>query len=220
VNFVVSILNRSAAETAAALCREISAPVVLVTHARGTATQEMLDLLGIEAQEKSVVVAIASEERTRELIRIEKKKLYLDVPGNGLVVAVPIKSVGGGKTLAYLSENAQVGKKAPDINPDFELVVAIINEGYTDQVMDLARQAGAAGGTVIRARGTGSRECGKFLGVSIAQEKELVFIISRAAEKAEIMRAVVRGAGPESKAGAVVFSLPVSDIAGLRLLED
>ena len=102
------------------------------------------------------------------------------------------------------------------MNFDYELIVVILNEGHSDMVMDAARSAGAGGGTVLHAKGTGSKRGEKFFGVSLADEKDMVYIIAYADEKAAIMRAINENAGPGTKAGAICFSLPVSSVAGLR----
>ena len=86
--------------------------------------------------------------------------------------------------------------------------------------MDAARGAGAYGGTVIHAKGTGMEQAEKFMGVSLAAEKEMIFIVAKKEQKNLIMKAVMEQAGLTTKAKAVVFSLPVTDTAGLKLLED
>ena len=101
-----------------------------------------------------------------------------------------------------------------------ELIMAIMNEGYSDTVMDAARSAGAGGGTVLHAKGTGSTRGEKFFGVSLADEKDMVYIIAHADEKAAIMRAISEKAGPGTRAGAICFSLPISSVAGLREREE
>ena len=87
-------------------------------------------------------------------------------------------------------------------------------------VMDAARGAGAYGGTVIHAKGTGMEQAEKFMGVSLAAEKEMIFIVAKKEQKNDIMKAVMEQAGLDTKAKSIVFSLPVTDTAGLRLLED
>ena len=109
---------------------------------------------------------------------------------------------------------------APELKFDHELIIAVINEGHTDPVMDAARSAGAAGGTVLHAKGTGGKLSEKFLGVSLADEKELIMIVARSAEKAAIMRAITAECGPGTPAGAVTFSLPLSAVAGLRAFDE
>ena len=108
----------------------------------------------------------------------------------------------------------------PDMQFEHELIIVILNEGYSDMVMDAARSAGAAGGTVLHAKGTGKTKTEKFFGVSLAEEKDMIYIVSAAGKKSDIMRAINKNAGPETKAGAICFSLPVSEVAGLRKFDE
>lgn len=99
-------------------------------------------------------------------------------------------------------------------------LVVIANQGYSNMIMDAAKSAGAGGGTVIHARGTGMERAESFFGVSLASEKEIIFIVSKTGQRSGIMKAVMEKAGMVSKAKSIIFSLPVSSTAGLRLLED
>ena len=100
------------------------------------------------------------------------------------------------------------------------LIVAVANEGRTDTVMNAARAAGAAGGTVIHGKGTASEEAAHFFNISIASEKEMIFIVSKKEQKSQIMRSVLEKAGPGTEAGAVLFSLPVTSVEGFGLFDD
>lgn len=121
-------------------------------------------------------------------------------------MAVPISSVGGARARDYLL--SWQAEEEDDMERDIthELIVVIANRGHTDQVMDAARSAGAAGGTTIHAKGTGTELARKFLGVSLAAEKEIVFILAREADRKPIMKAVMTQAGMHTKAQAVTFS--------------
>ena len=131
------------------------------------------------------------------------------------MLTVPLKSVAGGKTLSYLTDDLKAGG-APNMNFEHELITVILNEGYSDFVMDAARAAGAGGGTVLHAKGTGGTRGEKFFSVSLADEKDMIYIIAHKDEKAAIMRSINEQAGPGTKAGAICFSLPISSVAGLR----
>ena len=85
-------------------------------------------------------------------------------------------------------------------------------------VMDAAREAGAGGGTTINAKGTAAG-AEKFFGLSLAEEKEIVLIVSDAEKKKDIMKAIMQKAGIDSKAHALVFSIPVSTTAGFRFAD-
>lgn len=220
LNLITAIVDRSKAATMAELFESSRLPLVLAMLARGTASSETLDLYGLEATEKALLMTVAGGDMTKTVMRLAKRKMFIDVPGNGIMLAIPIKSVGGGRTMAFISGGAAPDKTAPEMTFEHELIIAIANEGHTDPVMDAARSAGAAGGTVLHAKGTGGKLSEKFLGVSLADEKEVVLIVSRSGEKADIMRAITDQAGPDSPAGAIVFSLPISSVAGLRVLDD
>ena len=218
MNHVISVVHPLGANIMQKLCEEMGLPIVLSIPCRGTATKSMLDLLGMESKDRRLFMTVASPEQTKQLIQEQRKRLYIDAPGNGITVSVPIKSVGGSKTLAFLS-NGQNVKGLPTLNYDYELIMIIANQGATDQVMDAARSAGARGGTVIHGLGTGSKNAEKFYKVSIAAEKEVILIVSAASQKAAIMKAIIEQAGPDTKAGAIAFSLPVSELAGFGIAQ-
>ena len=220
MDMVMAIVDRDKAKLMAELFENLKLPMVLAVLGRGPATSEVLDLYGLEAKEKALLITVAGADMTKQLIRAAKHKLFIDVPGNGIMMAIPLKSVGGGKTLAFLSGGAAPDKAVPEMKFDHELIMAVINEGHTDPVMDAARSAGAAGGTVLHAKGTGGKLSEKFLGVSLADEKEVVLIVSKAGEKTAIMRAISDQCGVDTPSGAITFSLPISSVAGLRVLDD
>ena len=220
MNFVISIINPDEENTLAEICRTLEIPLAVDFYGRGTAVRSMLELLGIDSSEKRIVAAIATQEKTKQLIREEKRNLYIGVPGHGIIVAVPVKSVGGGKIMALLNGGQQPEGVQPDINYSYELIVVICNAGRTDMVMNAAREAGAAGGTVLHGKGTGAVAAEKFYKVSIAQEMEVILIVSRAEQKAEIMKTILKKAGQNTEARAIVFSLPVTEVAGFGMFED
>lgn len=214
MNYVITICNPKSLELLTEICSGLELAMTTVLHGRGTAVKSMLDILGIESSEKRILFTVADGAKTQKLIELAKERLYIGVPGHGVIVSVPIKSVGGGLTMAYLNGGDENAKYTPNINYSYELIVAVTNEGMTDTVMNAARSVGAAGGTVLHGKGTGDSGDERFLNVSIAKEKEIVLIVAKADKKADIMKAVIEKAGPSTEAGTIVFSLPVSDIAG------
>ena len=101
----------------------------------------------------------------------------------------------------------------------YVLLTVIADKGNVDVVMDAARAAGAGGGTVLSAKGTGA-EIAKFFGVAISEEKEMIYIITRREDRDVIMKAVMEKAGRDTKAHGVVFSLPVESVIGIKSFED
>lgn len=100
----------------------------------------------------------------------------------------------------------------------FELIVTIVNRGYSDYVVEAARNAGASGGTIVYGRGTGVHEKETILGVSIQPEKEMILTLVKATNKKKIMQAIVDGANLNKEGKGICFSLPVEDVAGINHL--
>ena len=217
--YVIAITDHDRGEAMNALYRAAGLRGILSMPGRGTATSEHLAIYGLDATEKYVISAIGNGSEAEGLIKSAKRKLFIDIPGNGVMLTVPLKSVAGGKTLAYLTDEQKLGG-APRMDFEHELIIVILNEGYSDFVMDAARAAGAGGGTVLHAKGTGGTRGEKFFSVSLADEKDMIYIIAHKDEKAAIMRSINEQAGPGSRAGAICFSLPISSVAGLRARED
>ena len=199
--------------------RKNVAPVITMLG-RGTATQNQLSILGLEPMQKALIAGVISGKEIPDFFKEAKKEFMIDIPGNGIMMTVPLKSVSGGRTLAYMTNQREMNKEVPEMDFNYELIVIIANSGHIDDVMDVARTAGADGGTVIHAKGTGAKYSNRFFGVSLADEKEVIFIAETKAKKAAIMKAVAEKMGPATPAGAICFTLPVSEIAGLRMLED
>lgn len=189
--------------------------VGLSQPASGTAGNEILKRFGLASTEKRIVMTVATGAQQRMIFQMARKLLYLDIPGNGILAAIPIKAVAGRQTLSYLTDSEITGG-TPSMDFEYELIVVVINAGYADAVMDAAREAGAGGGTVLHAKGTGSMRGEKFYNMRFADEKDMVYIVAHKSEKAAVMKAVNQKAGPDSEARGICFSLPISSVMGLR----
>ena len=196
--------------------------VFFTTLGRGTANSEMLDYFGLEESEKVVILSVVTEETWKKLRREMIVKMQIDVPGTGIAFIVPLSSIGGEKTLHFLiqSEKFEREEESTLKDTEYELLVAIANQGCIDTVMDVARSVGAGGGTVIHAKGTGMELAKKYLGVSLVEEKEVILIVTKSREKNQIMKSIMEQVGLDSKERTIVFSLPVTSVAGIRMLEE
>ncbi len=219
---MTTIVDRKVLNKYEEVYEENNLHVMYLTLGYGTATNEVLDYLGLESSEKAVTFSVLEEESWLAVKKQLEKKLKIDAPGGGIAFTVPLSSIGGKKTLQFLLESQDYQKKEESVlqNTTHDLIVVIAEQGYTGLVMEAAKSAGAYGGTVIHAKGTGMEAAEKFMGVTLAVEKEMVFIVTKTEHKNAIMQAVMEKAGVNTKAKAIAFSLPVTDTAGLRLVED
>lgn len=220
--WMITITDRKKAPEFIALYQQQNVHVSLTTVGAGTAVSETLNYLGLERTEKAVLFTTITDSRWNAVKYALERTIKIDVPGTGIAFTIPISSMGGKRVLQFLTEDQDfhVGEETTLKDTKYELLVVIANQGYSSLVMDAARSENAGGGTVIHAKGTGMERAENFLGVSLAAEKEMVLIVVKREEKNRIMRAIMDQAGTASKARSIVFSLPVTSTAGLRLLED
>lgn len=219
---MTTIVDRKAVNKYLDLYHENDLHVMYLTLGYGTVSSEILDYFGLDSREKAVAFSVLQGSLWETIKTQLQKKLKIDAPGEGIAFTIPLSSIGGKKTLQFLLESEDYKKEEESTlkNTVHDLIIVIAEQGYTNMIMDAARAAGAYGGTVVHAKGTGMEAAEKFMGVSLAAEKEMVFIVTKTEQKNAIMQAIMKDAGLDSKAKSIVFSLPVTDTAGLRLIED
>ena len=96
-----------------------------------------------------------------------------------------------------------------------EVILCIVNSGFSEAVMDAARELGARGGTVIRGRGTANAEAERLYGIAIQPEKEIVIILVDSAIKNDILHALYKAVGLNTPGQGIAFAMPVEDVVGL-----
>lgn len=221
LSVMTTIIDRNQTRRFLSFYAAYGAEVSFLALGRGTASSEVLDYLGLEAAEKTVILSIVTDSTWTAVKMGLKKQMQIDIPGTGIVFVTPLSSIAGKRQLAFLigKQDFVNGEESSLKDTKYELLVAVASQGYTEAVMQAARRAGAGGGTVLHAKGTGQEGAERFLGVSLAAEKELVLLVVRTEEKNAVMKAIQKDAGLGTKAKAVLFSLPVTSTAGLRLSE-
>jgi nitrogen regulatory protein PII len=201
-----------------------------ISKGRGTASSEIHDLLGIGVTDKAVIICVEQEVLVPVLLKEVRKKLGYRTPGAGIAFVIPLSGINTPLLRVFkesIHKNEKIiikdegetmasGKKTAAVTNN-DLIIAVINHGYSEEFMNVAREAGASGGTVVHARGLTHEGPIKFFGVSIQEEKEIVLVLTGHEKKLPIMEAVSRSCGITSKAEGLVFSLPVENVMGLNL---
>ena len=183
------------------LLKQEKIPVQHLFHAQGTATSEVMDMLGLDGIDKRIMMSMMPKVCADDTLKKMKKKLHLGMPNTGMRE----------ETGKMTEERNEVGVK----EYQYSMIMAIVNQGYSEEVMDAARPAGASGGTVFHSRRAGNEESLKFWKIHVQQEREVVLILAQKEDKLAIMQAIGQKCGMQSPAQGVVMSLPVDEIAGL-----
>ena len=221
VYIMTTIIDRKNSKKYIDLYKKDKLEVMYINLGEGTARGDILDYLGLEASEKMVIFNFVQQHDWMLTKKDLQRKLQIDAPGEGIAFLVPLSSIGGKRTLQFLLDRQELPESEESTLKDttYEFIVAIADQENLEMVMDAARGAGAYGGTVIHAKGTGMEYAEKYLGVTIAAEKAMIFIVTKKDQKNSIMKAIMEQAGMQTPAKTIVFSLPVTDTAGLRLVD-
>lgn len=99
----------------------------------------------------------------------------------------------------------------------YELVVVLVNSGFSEVVMDAAREVGARGGTIVRARGTGTKDMEKRYNIVITPDKEMIMILVKDDIRDSMLSAIYKAAGLGTDGQGIAFSLPVDNVVGIKM---
>ena len=98
---------------------------------------------------------------------------------------------------------------------EHEVIFAIVNAGFAEDVMEVARKQGARGGTILNARGVVREEAAAFFGITLHADKEIVMMVVEKSIRDQVLNGIYQEMGMAKKAKGIAFCLPVTDVAGL-----
>lgn len=203
---VLAIVQREQSEEYIAFFKRHQVASVTAMLCRGTAKKMLMDMLGLESKDKVMLCCLTDAENARLLRRRLIGEMRIEAPNMGIAMSVMLDS-----------DETEVSnvEKTP-----YVLLVAIDRRGYSDTLMEVARAAGATGGTILHAKGTGADIASKFFGMSIADEKEALCIVAKRGVHKDIMDALKEHSRTHEQGHCAVFSLPVDSVTGMYGMED
>ncbi len=207
------------ADRAADMFLKSALPIQYRLHAEGTASSEIMDMLGLGSTDKAVLISTVPWSFGKIMLGKLHSELRLDAVNSGIAFTIPLTGVSK-LMLRMMEHTAQQGvSNGKDENrvtdTTYTLIAAIVNRGFSTEVMDAARAAGAGGGTVVHSRSIGNEEASGFWGLSVQEEKEIVLILADHDKKSDIMRGIGEKCGMHSDAKGVVLSLPIDEVMGI-----
>ena len=193
------------------LTNEFSLPFNIITHGEGTASQGILDFLGLTKTEKILFTSIIPDTYEKEILTYIKKEMRLKEIGKGVAFTTPLSS-----SPQYIHEvfSGKKGTKMKNKN-GYHLLITIVIEGYAEKVMNVAKKCGANGGTVIRGREIGSKSGFKFFNVQVEPEKDILLIVCKDEDKNKIMEGILEKYGANTEAKGLCITLPIDNTVGI-----
>ncbi len=219
------ITSNKLANKAELMFEEGHVSMVYRCHGQGTASNEMMDMLGLSDTDKSIIICALPKMLADEMLKKLRKQLRLGLANTGIAFTVPISGANSRmvKLVKQLESeensdnNKNLGRSEDKMEESlYSLIMVLVDRGYSEEVMEAARTKGAGGGSVINTRWVGSgEEAMRFWGFSVQTEREIVLILAQKDQRKDIMKAIGDSCGAQSEAHGVVLSLPVDGVAGL-----
>lgn len=197
-------------------------PVQYHLRAQGTASSKIMNTLGLDGGGKSILMCMFPKVFADEMLIKLHRKLHLGMPDSGIAFTVMLGSCNGNlvKFMETIQpENSKISLERDEVEmmeSEYSMIMAIVNQGFSEEIMDAARPMGASGGTVFHSRRIGNEEAVKFWGIRVQQEREIILIIAKKEDKLPIMQVIGKRFGMQSEANGIVLSLPVDGITGLN----
>ncbi len=222
----ITIVNKDDAdEFSAFYVRENVAPIYS-TLCDGATNSKTLSILGFEKSEKMLMQSIVTEGQVKKLKVDLTYEMDIDLPNRGIAVAIPLSSIASRALCEKIQSHEPKTPSEDEIKffderkLNMELIVSICPKGNSADIMKAAQGAGATGGTIVKAKGTAREGFDTFFGMSISDEKEIIYIVAKKEKRNAIMQAIASHNCGDENHHPLAFSLPVSDVAGLRLMKD
>ena len=217
ISLLCVICDRDKSEKVISILEKKKNFLSLITLGKGTANSKTLGYLGLGETEKAIFFSMIPTDMAESINEELDENLKLEKPGHGISFAA--KTYQGCYHHPVKFANTEVKDIMMQNELEHNLIIVVLNRGYSEDVMESARAAGAGGGTLLNARSCGMAGMEKFFGVVIAPEKEMIMIVAKDSDTINIMSAIAEKTGPKTDASAVSFSMPVNNVKGLNTVK-
>ena len=227
VKLLIAIINHEDEQKYTDAVGEVCTAVNFSGIAHGTASSNYLSYFGLGEIQKRIIFSLIPDFAEHNVLSAVGHALKLYLVGKGIAFTLPLSGISDVIADVVLSSadkgegDREPGKKVSkkEKSDMHELVVAIVNQKYTDEAIEAAKAAGATGATVLNTMSSNNAQAEQKLGTSLNTETDTLFFITSAEYKLKIMEAVRDSAGLKTDGKAVIFSLPVDDLIGIGRFE-
>ncbi len=182
----------------------------IVFLAKGTVKNSFLNLIGLKNQKMRLIDVLIESENSKEIMDYTAEKLKLNEPNHGIAYLTSRRMVKDEKGESNASNT--IGEKTM-----FKKITVIINRGMADDVMDIARESGARGGTILHGKGTGTKNAAKLFGMEVEPEKELVLIIVPTEIEEKVVKNLYDNLEMQNSGNGILFVEDITDVRGIVL---
>ena len=211
INMLFSIVGRGKGKAYMDMLTSCGISFHMQMTAHGTAPSEMMDIFGLGNTDKDVVISYATGAACRGYFNRITENVGQSLGYGGLVMCLRLSAINRltEEVIKRSETQIQGGKKAVANTHKQQLILITVNQGYTAQVMQTAKKAGAMGGTILRARLASAEKLEQFGQIADQEEKEIISILASSGTAAKIMEEVNKELGFYTEASGMITALPV-----------
>lgn len=212
LQFMISIVESGTASHVIDCYRGQNITQHIQTSGIGSAASHMLDTLGFGSADRDVILSCGKREDIRNLMNFLKDTDRSKLNTKGIALSINVSAMSAIIAVCISKTGNPQGKEEialMEAKNEHSLILITVNQGYTDAVMETAREAGASGGTIIRGRWSGAAEIQTISGLVMQEEKEIIAILAKKDDAKHIMAAVERKHSIVSEACGTVSCVPV-----------
>lgn len=224
VKLLVCVIRREDEVLLGEVCNEMCVSLHFSSLAFGTVKSNYMSYLGLDEIEKRLFYALIPNYCEKQLLRAINKRLRLYLMGRGIAFTLPISGISHIISRAVLStpmkEDGTISPRTSTTTEKerkkmHEMIVAVVNQKFTEDVVEAAREAGATGATILHTRSVSNAPAEQMIGTSFTTESDTVFLLTTNEFKMKIMESIRDAAGLKTDGGAVIFSLPIDSLVGI-----
>jgi len=177
---------------------------------KGTVKNRILELLDLNDSRKEIVILGAESSLADNAVKQISKELAFHKPGHGIAFTLPLEQVFGTRTFAHHNEETTT-----EGSHMYHAIITIVEKGIAADVISAANEAGARGGTIIHARGSGVHETQVLFAMPIEPEKEIVLIIAETSLTEPITNAIREAVGIDEPGKGIILVSGIEEVFGL-----
>jgi hypothetical protein len=217
VKLLISIINKADQELLTGAINQVATAMHFSGIGHGTARSNHRSYFGIDDVEKRVTFSLIPSNLESQILSTLSRELKLYLFGKGIAFTMPLSAISSivEEPIIEAAEKEKSVTVRKDKKIMHELVIAVVNEKYSDDALEAARAAGATGATIFHTRSTDNAKIEQAMGTALPEETDTLFFLTTSEFKLKIMEALRDSAGLKTEGSAVIFSMPVDDLVGI-----
>lgn len=217
MHLIMVIVDHGKAKAVSGVLKSMNVPVQLICTASGTAAPNVFDVMGLGYANRTMISCLTPSGAVSSLLLTLNERLELKRAGKGIAFSIPLSGAGvpGLVTEKWELWNQwqdEIEKEVNEMesNIEYDLIVAVVEQGESADLMDAARPAGATGGTLLHALKVGANDTKSFFGMPINAQRDVVTILTRRENKREILKSISERY--DSSSPVMLFTMPVDQV--------